>query len=122
VSGSSADSEPSLALFYSTTDDGRTFTPRRRLATDGSPGHVEAAISPANGSLLVVWDELKGGLRRAVSARGTPDASGQMQFVREEMATAGSAYPVVAATGRGFIRGWTDTTLTPTAITLQQAR
>ena len=94
VSGTTAGSEPTLALFYSTSDDGRRFTARQRLATEGMPGHVQVALDPADGSLLVVWDELKDGTRRAVAARGVPDAAGQLQFVREQMAPAGSAYPV----------------------------
>ena len=120
VSGTTPDSEPTLALFYSTSDDGRSFTARQRLATEGTPGHTQTAINGADGSLLVVWDELKDGVRRAVAARGVPDAAGRMEFVREQMGAARSAYPVVASTGSGFVRGWTDTSRTPSVIVLQR--
>ena len=120
VSGTTADSEPALALFYSTSDDGRRFTARERLATEGMPGHAQVALHPADGSLLVVWDELKDGTRRAVAARGALDGAGQVQFVREQMAPAGSAYPVVTTTGSGFVRGWIDTSRKPSAIIVQR--
>ena len=61
VSGSTPDSEPTLALFYSASDDGHSFTARQRLATEGMPGHAQMAINGADGSLLVVWDELNDG-------------------------------------------------------------
>ncbi len=81
---------------------------------------MQMAINGADGSLPVVWDELRDGARRAVAARGVPDAAGKVQFVREQMGAAGSAYPVVAATGSGFVRGWTDTSRAPSAIVLQR--
>ena len=120
VSGSNAGSEPALALFYSSSDDGRTFSARRRLATEGTPGHAQIAFNAADASLLAVWDELKDGKRQAVAARGVPDAAGQVQFVREQIAPSGSAYPVVAATGSGFVVAWTDTGRSPSAIVLQR--
>ena len=120
VSGSSADSEPALALFYAWSDDGRTFSARQRLATEGTPGHAQIAFNAADDSLLIVWDELKDGKRQAVAARGVPDAAGQMQFVREQLAPGGSAYPVAASTGSGFVVAWTDTSRSPSAIVLQR--
>jgi len=120
VSGATAESEPTLALFYSTSDDGVHFAERQRLTTEGTPGHVQIAINAADGALLVVWDELKDGARRAVAARGVPDATGRVPFVREQMAPVGSAYPVVASTGNGFVRGWTDTSRTPSVIVIQR--
>ncbi len=77
VSGSTPDSEPTLALFYATSDDGHSFSARQRLGTEGMPGHAQMAINGADGSLLVVWDELKDGARRVVAARGVPDAAGR---------------------------------------------
>lgn len=55
-----------------------------------------------------------------VAARGVPDAAGQVQFVRERMSASPSAYPVVASTGRGFVRGWTDTSRVPSVINFQR--
>lgn len=120
VSGSTPGSEPTLALFYSTSNDRVRFAERQRLTTEGTPGHVQIAVNAADGALMVVWDELDGGARRAVAARGVPDAAGQVQFVRERMSASGSAYPVVASTGRGFVRGWTDTSRAPSVINLQR--
>jgi hypothetical protein len=39
VSGSTAGSEPTLALFYAVSTDGRQFTPRERIPTEGLPRH-----------------------------------------------------------------------------------
>ena len=109
VNGSTPGSEPALALFYSTSDDGRNFAARQQLATQGTPGHPQIALSATDGSLLVVWDEVKDGTRRAVAARGVPDSAGRLQFADKQLAPVGSAYPVVASTNSGFVRGWTDT-------------
>jgi hypothetical protein len=122
VAGATSGSEPTLAMFYSTSGDGRRFSPRQRLATAGTPYHPQVALSATDGSLLVVWDELGGGRRRVVAARGSVDGRGPT-FVREEIAAGGSAsHPVVAATQHGFVVGWTDTSTVPSRIVVQPLR
>ena len=69
VSGSTAGSDPTLGLFYSTTVDGRAFTARQRIATAGTPYHPQIAVS-RSGALLLAWDELGAGTRRVAVARG----------------------------------------------------
>jgi hypothetical protein len=39
VSGATADIEPTLELFYAASSDGRQFSARRRLPTEGVPHH-----------------------------------------------------------------------------------
>jgi hypothetical protein len=121
VSGADAGGEPTLALFYSFSGDGVHFSARQRLATEGTPGHVQMAIASGDRSLLVVWDEVKDGTRRAVAAKGMPDGNGAMRFTRDA-SVPGASYPVVAATARGFVWGWTDTASMPQAIEVRIAR
>ena len=44
------------ALFHAMTTDGRTFTARKRIPTEGQANHPQLAID-ANGVLAVTWDE-----------------------------------------------------------------
>jgi hypothetical protein len=109
--------EPTLALFHATSSDGRRFTPRQRLDTQGTPYHPQIAVRDSDGSVLVVWDELQGGRRRAVAARATAGGS----FTREEIAGAGLAtHPVVAAVRQGFVIAWTDTSQSQARIVVQR--
>ena len=79
--------EPAMALFYAVSADGRTFTPRERIPTQGTPHHPQIAIAP-DGSPVFAWDELENGVRRAAFGKGlgTRFSAGE------------GAYPVVAAT------------------------
>jgi hypothetical protein len=104
-----ADAEPALALFYATSTDGRTFTPRMRIPTEGMPHHPQAALDAAGG-LAVAWDEATSGTRRVAFAHApAPGAGGRGPvFVREVLSAAGPAlYPVVAATNDGVVVAWT---------------
>jgi len=56
VSGATADVEPTLELFYAASSDGASFSPRRRLPTEGVPKHAQVAAAQ-DGSLIVVWEE-----------------------------------------------------------------
>jgi hypothetical protein len=100
--------EPTLAVFYAMSRDGRSFTPRIRIPTDGMAHHPQIAIA-GDGSLAVVWDELKDGTRRAVLARGAADADGRVRFIREPIAENGlGLYPVVAAGSGAVVVAWTS--------------
>ena len=84
------------------------------------PSHPQIAVRAVDGSLRVVWDELKGGKRRVVADTAVFDAAIGTRFAREEIVPPGSAYPVVASTDDGFVLGWTDTSRVPSAIVLQR--
>src|SRR5205823_14009893 len=82
---------PAFELFYAMSVDdlasrergeGQTFTARERIPTEGTPHHPDIAARP-DGSVTLVWDELVDGTRHVASARGRPDASGRMRFVRD---------------------------------------
>lgn len=108
IGGGSTGSEPSLALYYAMSQDGRQFTPRQQIPTDGVPRHVQIALSPGGG-LVLAWDEGADGSRRLAMAEGTPDASGGVQFERRVLGeSAGATYPVLAATRAGVVTAWTS--------------
>ncbi len=108
VPGTGSGSDPTLALFYAMSADGRRFTARQRIPTEGFPRHPQIALG-SHGEIIVVWDEQAVGIRRIASARGNIDRQGAVHFVRRSIADAGFAtYPVVASTTSGTIVAWTS--------------
>jgi hypothetical protein len=108
VSGSTPGSEPTLALFYAVSDDGRQFTPRERIPTEGLPRHPQIAID-ARGSVVATWDEQVKGARRVVLGRAGVNGRGPIRFSREILGDAGAAvYPVVAAVESSVAVAWTS--------------
>jgi len=109
VTDASADgAEPTIALFYAASGDGRQFTPRERIPTEGTPHHPQIARN-ADGSLTIVWDEIVNGTRRAVMARAVAGENGSMRFTRRVLSEGDPAiYPVVVATNEGPLVAWTS--------------
>lgn len=108
VPGSSSTSEPTLGMFYATSPDGVHFTPRQRVPTEGFPRHIQIAVT-AKDEIVAVWDEQAPGARRIAIARGTLNAAGVAQFVRQPIDDAASAtYPVIAAADGGLVIAWTS--------------
>ena len=100
-------SGPVKALFYATTRDGRAFSPRRRLPTEGQANHPQLAIDTA-GSLVVSWDESGSGTRLLASALGRSDATSGMQFTRSGDVRDVGTYPVLVSVRPGsWLRAWT---------------
>jgi hypothetical protein len=90
-------------LFYAASSDGRQFSARRRLPTEGVPKHAQVAAAQ-DGSLIVVWEEQARGTRRVVAGR----ARGGEAFTRQIVSGAGPAvYPVVALAGDSTVVAWT---------------
>jgi len=98
---------PVKALFHAMTRDGRTFTSRERIPTEGQANHPQLALDP-NGALAVVWDESGTGTRRLASATGRVDA-GRVRFERSRSSGRDvGTYPVVASSGtRAWVQAWT---------------
>lgn len=95
-----------LALYTASSPDGKAFTPRSRIATDGAAGHVQLATL-GDGSLLLAWDEVAKGGRRIHAARGTVAANGSVAFKSIPLPGAeDGTYPVVTATAGGAITAW----------------
>ena len=103
-----ASGEPTMALFYASSSDGRRFTARERIPTEGMPHHPQIAIA-SDGSLAMAWDGLLNGTRRAVVARAMFDATGRPRFDRLVASGDGPAvYPIVAVAGDATIAAWTS--------------
>jgi hypothetical protein len=108
IPGRTATSEPTLGLFYATSRDDRQFTTRQRIPTEGVPRHPQIAVG-SRGEIIVVWDEQVRGTRQTALGRGTTNANGTAQFVRQPIADSSSAvYPVVATADDAVIVAWTS--------------
>jgi hypothetical protein len=98
------------SLFYASTADGVRFSPRVAVPTLGSlkPSHPQI-VADEQGGLIIGWDEVRGGTRRASARRLRFSATGAPIFgdVISLEDAAASAYPVFAATSRGVFAAWT---------------
>ena len=114
---------PQGALFYASTRDGRTFTPRHRIPTLGSPkpSHPQIVVGP-KGGLVVAWDEVVDGKRRAAARtlRLAPDGKVSMGEIVPIGAGDANAYPVMAMTPRGLVTAWTNGTGAASLISVAQ--
>ena len=91
-----------------TVSDTRTFAPRLRIPTEGTPNHPQIAIA-ADGSVTIAWDEVVKGRRRAALARVSVDSSGQPRFERHVISGDDTAlYPVLASVPGATIAAWTS--------------
>lgn len=98
---------PVKALFHASTSDGRTFTPRERIPSQGMANHPQLALD-GEGTLAVTWDESGSGTRTLAMALGTRDASGRVRFVRRTAAPEVGTYPVIVSPAPGaWLRAWT---------------
>jgi hypothetical protein len=94
-----------IALFYATSADGRSFTPRQRVPSEGLPHHPQIALG-ADGAPTLAWDESAAGGRRAALARVANDGSGRPRFTRIVIGER-AVYPVIAATTDATVVAWT---------------
>jgi hypothetical protein len=111
--------EPHKAIFYASTRDGRTFTPRVRVSPEGrNAAHPQITIDPS-GRPFVVWDEIEAGKRRLFAARAT--ARGEF-LTPTVFDTAGTAfYPAVARAGNVLLVAWTEGASAESVIRLRHA-
>ena len=99
---------PVKALFHAMTTDGRTFTPRERIPTQGQANHPQLTIDSA-GMLGLVWDESGTGTRILAAATGKPDASGRIRFSRSSSSRQVGSYPVVVSPAAAtWLSAWTS--------------
>jgi hypothetical protein len=108
VTSTTADGEqPEKALFYAMSGDGRTFSARERIPTEGTANHPQIVIA-ADGSPTVAWDEVVKGKRRAVMARAADQTTGPARFERRVISDEDAAlYPVLATTSDATVAAWT---------------
>ncbi len=94
-------------ILYATSRDGQSFSKPERVPTFGAPkaSHPQIAVD-GSGRVFVGWDEVRNGARSAgivalvakgATTPGTPESLGPA-----------TAYPVMAASGRGLVAAWTS--------------
>lgn len=98
---------PEGALFYAVSGDGRTFSPRVRIPTLGSPKPMHPQIlADASGRITLAWDEVVNGVRQAAVRTMRFDEAGQPLFgatTRLGAPDTPVSYPVLVATPRGIL-------------------
>jgi hypothetical protein len=103
-----SEGEPQKALFYATSRDGKTFSPRARVPTVGSgiPSHPQLTLT-ADGGSVIVWDELVDGARRVSMSRVSRDGVfGPPQVLS---GTESASYPVTVRLATGnLLTAWTN--------------
>ena len=108
LNGSTPSAEPTLGLFYASSLDGRLFSARQRIPTEGTPRHPQVVLS-SRGSLVIAWDEQLKGTRQVVISDGVADGRGPGHFTRVPLDIgARGEYPVVAAVEEGYLIAWTS--------------
>jgi hypothetical protein len=120
VPGATRTSEPTLALFYAMSVDGKRFSARQRIPTDGVPRHPQMIVAP-NGELIVAWDEQARGTRNIAVARGSIDGKGVARFVRLPAGDSTRAeYPVLASAGDTTLVAWTSGSVGQTVLRVER--
>jgi len=109
--------EDAIALFYATSADGASFTPRQRIPTSGMPHHPQIAIA-RDGSPAIAWDEAANGRRSAAIARRAPAASA---FTREVLAD-DAVYPAIVGVDDVIGVAWTSGKSTGSVIRFEVRR
>jgi hypothetical protein len=99
--------EPQKALFYATSRDGKTFSPRMRIPIAGvaTPGHPQLTLMP-DGGTAIVWDEVMEGLRRVSFTRVS--RSGVARPPQVLSADESALNPVIARADGGLLVAWTS--------------
>lgn len=95
-----------LSLFYATAADARRFTPRVRIPTEGTAGHVQLAMG-RDGRSIVAWDEAVAGGRTVRVSRVRRAANGETTFEPVTAIGAGK-YPALAVTDGGALLFWSQ--------------
>ena len=100
--------------------DGKQFTARQRIPTDGVPRHPQMIVGPT-GELIVAWDEQGKGTRRVALARGSIDGNGVARFVKLPIGDSTRAeYPVLASVGDTTLVAWTSGSVGQTVLRVER--
>lgn len=120
VAGAAEGGEPNIALFYAMSTDGKRFTARERIPTEGTPHHPRIAIG-ADQTLTIAWEELASGTRQIAIGRAPIDRNGRPRFRREAMSgSATGVYPALAAASGAVVAAWAS--VSSSASTIQVRR
>jgi hypothetical protein len=99
---------PQKAIFYATSRDGKTFSPRSRVPTAGitNPAHPQLTLTP-DGGAVIVWDETMNGARRVSMSRVS--RAGAFAPPQVLSASEPASYPVaVQPGGADLLVAWTN--------------
>jgi Cu/Ag efflux protein CusF len=105
-------------VFYASTADGRTFTPRVRLSASGQDEAAHPQIAGGrSGGLAAVWDEPHDGLRLVMFRPIWP--GGQSGIGRSLNTSITGSHPVIAPVADGFLVAWTSAEGAASAIVMR---
>jgi len=100
------DNRERLQLFHASSTDGRTFSSRTPLPSNGNASHPQVIVA-SDGSLIAAWDELAAGKRQVRVARGRPSANDDYMFsLLSTTDVRAGVYPALAATSTGAVLAW----------------
>jgi Cu/Ag efflux protein CusF len=106
-------------VFYSSTKDGRTFTPRTRLSASGQDEAAHPQIAAGkSGNVVAVWDEPHAAMRLVVLRTIWPD--GRLGVGRSLNSGITGSHPVIASVTDGFLVAWTSGEGASSAIVMQR--
>ena len=99
--------EPQKALFYATSRDGKTFSPRVRLrvAAEATPGHPQLTLTP-DGGAAIAWDEVVAGVRRVAFTRVS--RAGVFEPVQILSGDETAQNPVIVQSDGAILVAWTS--------------
>jgi len=104
VGGANGDAESTLALFHATSRNGGAFSPRERVAIEGTPRHPQ--LTATSVGLVAAWDEqTASGSRRVVLARLAGGGSAPREIVS---GNARAQTPAIAGTSDAVVIAWTE--------------
>ena len=94
-------------VFYASSADGRTFSPRVRLSRpdQDEAAHPQIAVG-TSGTPAAVWDEPHGGIRQVVLRTIAPDA--QPGTGRSLSSNVTASHPVITPIDGEFLVAWTS--------------
>ena len=106
------DGEPQKALFYATSRDGKTFSPRARMpvAVGSTPGHPQMTLAP-DGGAVIVWDEVVAGMRRVSFTRVS--RAGAFASPRILSGDESASNPVLVRAQGNVLVAWTSRSSAP---------
>jgi hypothetical protein len=102
-----SDGESQKALFYATSRDGKTFSPRARIQTAGvtNPGHPQLALTPQGGP-AIIWDETVDGARRISLTQAS--RNGSFRALQSLSGNEPGSHPVIIhSAASGLLVAWT---------------
>jgi hypothetical protein len=114
------DTAPQKAIFYTSTRDGRSFAPRRRLSTadQEDAAHPQIAVDTA-GNVAAVWDEQQGDTRRIVM-RVAAESTSSFDAPRALSDGTSVFHPHIVGVNGGFLVAWGMRTGDNSAIIVQR--